>query len=59
MSDGPKNLKITRWKQTRFWAVWLNEELLTITVYKKGALSVCKHLLESNKNNESTGGTLF
>ena len=36
MSD---RLSITKYGQ-RYWAVWLDGELLAVTLYKKGALSV-------------------
>ena len=37
--------KVTRYGD-RYWAVYLNEQLLAVTVYKKGALAV-QHALES------------
>jgi len=33
-------IKIGRWKNTRFWAVWLDRKLLAVVLYKKGALAI-------------------
>jgi hypothetical protein len=35
-------IQITRYRRTRFWAVWRGETLLAVTVYKKGAQSVAQ-----------------
>lgn len=48
MRSSDIRIEITRWKQSRFWAVWLNGELLTITVYKKGALALRDLLLSGD-----------
>jgi hypothetical protein len=34
------NISINRYGATRYWAVWVNGELLAVTVYKKGALAI-------------------
>jgi hypothetical protein len=34
------SVRIERYRNTRFWAVWRGEELIAVTVYKKGAHSV-------------------
>ncbi len=39
-SEATANIRITRYRKTRFWAVWENEKLLTVTVYLKGARSI-------------------
>jgi hypothetical protein len=38
-------IKIDRWKRTRYWSVWLNQELLAVVLYKKGALAIKKAIL--------------
>ena len=38
--ESTANIRITRYRKTRFWAVWENEKLLTVTVYLKGARSI-------------------
>jgi hypothetical protein len=34
----------SRYRKTRYWAVWQGETLIAVTVYKRGALSVVRHL---------------
>jgi hypothetical protein len=34
------SIKVTRYKKTRYWAIWLDDELLAVTVYKKGAIAI-------------------
>ena len=33
-------IRIEKYRKTRYWALWLGEELLAVTVYKKGAIAV-------------------
>lgn len=33
-------IRITRFRKTRYWAIWEGDELLTVTVYLKGARSI-------------------
>lgn len=40
------SIRIERYFRTRFWAVWRGEELIAVTVYKKGARSVAAILEE-------------
>lgn len=39
-----KKLHISRYNKTRNWAVWANEELLAVTVYRKGAQAVLDYI---------------
>jgi hypothetical protein len=32
------------YKGSRFWAIWINDELLVVTVYRKGARAVLERL---------------
>lgn len=41
----PQTINIERYKRTRYWAVWLDGQLLTVTVYKKGAVAIKEKLL--------------
>jgi hypothetical protein len=34
------HIRVNRYGETRYWAVWINGELLAVTVYKKGALAI-------------------
>jgi len=36
----PGDVRVEKYKGTRYWAVWINGELLAVTVYKKGAVAV-------------------
>jgi len=38
------DIRITKCKNTRFYAVWLDGELLAVVCYKKGGLAI-KHVL--------------
>jgi hypothetical protein len=40
-------IRITKYKNARFYAVWVNEELLAVVCYKKGALAIKQALLNS------------
>ena len=37
-------IHISRYRQSRFWAVWRGAELVAVTVYRKGAQSVAAEL---------------
>ena len=41
------DVEIKKYRGSRFWAVWVNGELLAVVVYKKGALAIRKALLTS------------
>lgn len=40
------HITIERWKRTRFWAIFVDGELLTVTVYKKGAQVLRDRILQ-------------
>lgn len=37
-------LSITRYQNTRYWALWEGRALLAVTVYKKGAVTLMRRL---------------
>jgi hypothetical protein len=37
-------LQMTRYQQTRFWALWDDTELVAVVVYKKGATELLRRL---------------
>ena len=41
------DIRITKYKKTRFYAVWLDGELLAVVCYRKGGLAIKKALLEA------------
>lgn len=44
-----KHIEITKYKQSRFWAVWIGSELLAVVCYKKGALAIKDALINDGK----------
>lgn len=52
MMISKKSIRIEKYRQTRFWAVWLNWELLAVVCYKKGALAIRETLLGLSQNRE-------
>ena len=42
-------LTITRYKDTRNWAVYADNELLSLTVYLKGARKLCEFISQNSK----------
>ena len=49
-----KKLHISRYNKTRNWAVWANEELLAVTVYRKGAQAVLDYIHTLTQNTIET-----
>jgi hypothetical protein len=47
---GLDDVRVEKYKGTRYWAVWINGELLAVTVYKKGAVAVVE-LFTSDRSN--------
>ena len=46
-------IKIAKYKNTRHWAVWRNDELVAVVCYKKGAAAI-KQLLTKRTDNPAT-----
>lgn len=44
------DIRITKYKKSRFYAVWLDSELLAVVCYKKGGLAIKKVLLDALSN---------
>jgi len=40
-------ITITKYRNTRFWAVYKTGELLAVVVYKKGAMAIARALMEA------------
>ena len=49
-------IHISRYRTTRYWAVWRGAELIAVTVYRKGAQSVAAELkkIEDYENQNQT-----
>ncbi|RZI40001.1 hypothetical protein EGT07_26270 [Herbaspirillum sp. HC18] len=39
------DIRVEKYKRTRYWAVWVGDRLLAVTVYKKGAVAIKETLL--------------
>ena len=39
-------IEVKKYRQTRFWAVYVNGDLLAVVVYRKGALAIADHLAQ-------------
>jgi hypothetical protein len=37
-------IEVRKYRQTRFWAVYVDGELLAVVVYRKGAQAIADHL---------------
>ena len=33
-------IRIEKYRKSRYWSVWVEQELLAVTVYKKGAVAI-------------------
>ena len=42
-------LRITKYRNTRYWAVWEDHQLLCVTVYKKGAVTLMRRLQQARR----------
>jgi hypothetical protein len=40
----PQSVTLGRYKDSRFWAIWINDELLAVTVYRKGARAMLAYM---------------
>jgi hypothetical protein len=47
-------IRIGPYKESRFWGVWVGEELLVVTVYKCGAQSVANLIREASWKHPSS-----
>ena len=45
----PEEVVVGKYPGSRFWAVWVNGELLAVVVYKKGAEAIKDFLLNLGK----------
>jgi hypothetical protein len=41
----PRQVRVEKYRRTRYWAVWIDGSLLAVTVYRKGALAIQQVLL--------------
>ena len=46
-------IEIKKYRNTRFWAVYVNGELLAVVVYRKGARAIAALLAETQNRKET------
>ena len=49
-------IEIRKYRHTRFWAVYVDGELLAVVVYRKGARAIAEMLMRGKK--EAVGGEI-
>ncbi len=42
-------IRIAKYKNTRHWAVWIDQKLVAVVCYKKGAVAIKNLLMGKNK----------
>jgi hypothetical protein len=47
-------IEVRKYRNTRFWAVYVDGELLAVVVYRKGARAIADMLLKMRLRKEST-----
>ena len=45
-------IEIRKYRHTRFWAVYVDGELLAVVVYRKGAVAIADMLIRMRGRNE-------
>ena len=46
-------IEVMKYRQTRFWAVYVDGELLAVVVYRKGAQAIADHLAQVTQRRET------
>ena len=46
-------IEVKKYRQTRFWAVYVDGELLAVVVYRKGAQAIADHLAHVTQRRET------
>ena len=47
-------IEVRKYRNTRFWAVYVDGELLAVVVYRKGARAIADMLLKTRLRQEAT-----
>jgi len=42
-------IEVKKYRQTRFWAVYVDGELLAVVVYRKGAMAIAERLTRATQ----------
>lgn len=43
-------IEVRKYRQSRFWAVYVDGELLAVVVYRKGAVAIADHLTQAARH---------
>jgi hypothetical protein len=46
-------IEVKKYRQTRFWAVYVDGELLAVVVYRKGAMAIAERLILAGAGKEA------
>jgi hypothetical protein len=52
MNTDKLDITIVKYKNTRYWALWVNKEFLAVVCYKKGAMAIKEMLCRIQTNNK-------
>jgi hypothetical protein len=47
-------IKVKKYRNTRYWAVWMGRRMLVVTAYKKGAFAIQAELIREQEKNKPT-----
>jgi hypothetical protein len=47
-------IEVRKYRQTRFWAIYVDNELLAVTVYRKGAQAITDLILQMVVRKETS-----
>ena len=50
-AESPGSIRVEKYRKSRYWSVWVGQELLAVTVYKKGAVAI-KNILSCEVASE-------
>jgi transposase-like protein len=50
-------IEVRKYRHTRFWAVYVDGELLAVTVYRKGATAIANLLMKTHLRKEAGNAT--
>ena len=52
------SIEIKKYRNTRYWAVWMGRRMLVVTAYKKGALAIRAELIREQEKQRPAAPTV-
>lgn len=52
------NIEIKKYRNTRYWSVWMGRRMLVVTAYKKGALAIRAELIREQEKQKPAAPTV-